>query len=1185
MMRWQWCVLFVAFSPGWARAADAPGYQQAIAPLLTKYCVGCHNSDDHEAGLVLESFATLSKGSENGSVVAAGKPDDSKLLLVLTGKAEPAMPPEGSAGPTPDEIAILRAWIEAGAPGPTSDNPSAAELVVPAIPLRAKPPQAIHSAAWSPDGKSIAAGGYRQIRLLSVDSRGLVRRLPAPSGNVTDLAFSADGKQLFAAGGEPGRYGEVVISDVETGAVVRTIRGHKDSLYALAVSPDGKTLATGSYDQLVQLWDVASGEHTGVLEGHSGAVFDLAFHPDGRLLASASADRTVKLWDVAARKRLDTFAQALQEQNTVAFSPDGRRVAAGGADNRIRVWEVSSSAEEGTNPIRYSKFAHQTPILKLAYSPNGKVLASVAEDRTLRLYDAAELNELRSLEVQPEWAPALTFSPDSKRLFAGRADGSFTIYEVASGEPARPAAPELVAIEPRGVERGTTSRRTLVGKNLLGATTIATGHESIVATIAPDGISEVGDRVTIDLTPAASTPRGPYDVTIVTPGGKSKAVRLYVDDIPQQEEVEPNAAHDEASIAALPISYWGTVASPGDDDYFRFEAAAGSTIVFELAAKSLGSKLNGVLTLLDATGAVVATNNDFDSEDPLLAHTFATSGVYAIRVSDLTLGGSPEHTYRLSLGPFAYVTSCFPLGVSANQESQVELVGYNLPSERRVRLPAKAEGEITVPIDAEKFRSHRPLNVVVSSLPESVESEPNDRPESANVVAAPVAVNGRIEASSGVATDVDLIRFSSKAGQTWIVETEAARRGSPIDTRLEILDAQGRPIERVLLQAVRDSAVNFRNINSQVPEVRVDNWEEMELNEYLYMGGEVCKIFRLPQGPDSGFQFYSLGGSRLDYFDTSATAHAVADACYIVVPHAPGTPLPGNGLPVFPIYYTNDDDGLRRLGRDSRVTFVAPADGEYLVRVSDVRAAGSERHAYRLLIREPRPDFQVSVSGTNPTVPAGGGRNISFNVERIDGFDDEIRIDVTDLPPGFSISTPVVVEAGHFSASAVLYAAADATKPAEHMGKAAKVTATAVIQGSPVTKEVGGLGEIRLAPQAKLSVRIEPAELTIAPGGRVTALLKAERNGYEGRITFNVQNLPHGVIVDNIGLNGVLIPEGQSEREVFLTARNWVPETTRPFFALTQEPGGEASPPAVIHVRRSAAVAQAESAQPTEQQQ
>ena len=81
--------------------------------------------------------------------------------------------------------------------------------------------------------------------------------------------------------------------------------------------------------------------------------------------------------------------------------------------------------------------------------------------------------------------------------------------------------------------------------------------------------------------------------------------------------------------------------------------------------------------------------------------------------------------------------------------------------------------------------------------------------------------------------------------------------------------------------------------------MRVENWQEMELNQLMYMQGEVCKIFRMPQGPDSGFQFYNSGGKRRDYFNTSPISHALEEPTYIVEPHPPGARLAQNGLPIF----------------------------------------------------------------------------------------------------------------------------------------------------------------------------------------------------------------------------------------------------------------------------------------------
>jgi hypothetical protein len=408
---------------------------------------------------------------------------------------------------------------------------------------------------------------------------------------------------------------------------------------------------------------------------------------------------------------------------------------------------------------------------------------------------------------------------------------------------------------------------------------------------------------------------------------------------------------------------------------------------------------------------------------------------------------------------------------------------------------------------------------------------------------------------------------------------------SPLDTKIEVLHADGSPVERLLLRAVRDSEVTFRGINSDTLDCRTTNWEEMELNQLLYIGGEVVKLYRMPRGPDSGFQFYPGIGKRQCYFDTSARAHALFEPCYIVAPYPPGSELPDNGLPVFPVYYENDDESRQTLGSDSRLTFTAPADGEYLVRVSDVRGYQGEDFRYELTVRRPQPDFSVKLGGVNPEVAAGSGKTITISVERIDNFDGPIRIDVEGLPPGFQTSAPVIVEAGQIEAKLVLSAQADAPAPTKENQATTKVTATAMVAGKEVTHDAGSLGTIKLADKPKLIVHLETIaepessdpsrtgrgprlrpEIAIVPGTTVTCRLRVERNGFDERIQFDVENLPHGVIVDNIGLNGVLIPEGQTERTIYLTAADWAQPARREFFAVTKEAGNQASLPAVLVV-------------------
>ncbi|MHC4877890.1 MAG: c-type cytochrome domain-containing protein [Planctomycetota bacterium] len=919
-----------------AESADGPDYSRDIAPLLQKHCAACHNADDREGGLSVESFADLQQGGERGPAIQPGEIASSRLLLLVTGKAEPIMPPEGNEPLSKAELASLTEWIKAGAKGPDGMETPRRTLIVPKLPAPTGLPKPISSVAVSPDGKMLAVARFAVVELRHADSLALIRRLEGFPGKVNAVEFSADGSRLIAASGISGLYGEASIWDIASGTEQKAIEGHRDTLYDATLSPNGRVLATTSYDRRIELWNPQTGEPLRTLTGHNGAIFDLAFSPDGTILASASADATIKLWHVATGTRLDTLGQPLKEQYAVRFSPDGRFVVGGGLDNRIRVWQVVSREKPQINPLQFARIAHEGAVIQLAFSPDGSRIVSIADDQTSKLWETAGFTEVTALPSQPDVTQALAMARDGKSFFVGRSDGTL-------------------------------------------------------------------ERVSVPETSVAAASDTPYPSTTATPAASTEWTTVT--------ESEPNNAPAQAATVALP------------------------------------AKLNGVIFTAAKDGAT----------------------------------------------------------------------------------------------------------------------------------------------ASGAEPDVDLYRFSAKAGQRWVFEVKAARDKSPLDSRLEVLDADGHSVPRVLLQAVRDSYITFRGINSQTRDCRVHNWEEMDLNQYLYMNGEVAKLWLWPRGPDSGFQFYPQRGNRVTFFDTTATSHPLQEPCYIVEPHAPGTNLTSNGLPVFTLYYENDDDSKRELGSDSRLHFTAPADGEYLLRVSDVRSFQGEDFKYEVTARPAQPDFTVRVEGGNPSVNAGSGKEFRVIANRKDGFDGEIRVDIDGLPPGFIASTPLLIEAGQDVAYGTLNAAPDAVAPTEENAKTSKLTATATINGEPVTHEAGSLGEIKLADTPKVLVSIgpdtlngpesdappfsadNPLELTIVPGETITARVHIQRNGdFKGRIGFEAisHNLPHGVIVDNIGLNGLLIVEGTTQRQFFLTAAPWVPEQTRLFFLRSKEEGGQTTWPILLHVKK-----------------
>jgi hypothetical protein len=435
------------------------------------------------------------------------------------------------------------------------------------------------------------------------------------------------------------------------------------------------------------------------------------------------------------------------------------------------------------------------------------------------------------------------------------------------------------------------------------------------------------------------------------------------------------------------------------------------------------------------------------------------------------------------------------------------------------------------------------------------------------------------------AGEVDTHKFTARAGQELTLAINAAQSNSPLDSRLEVLAADGKPIEQVVLQATRDSWFTFRGKDSDTSgDFRLHNWAEMELNEYLYANGEVVQLWLYPRGPDSGFNVYPGEGKRHTAFNTTALTHPVNEPAYIVNPLPPGSQPPPNGLPIFRLNYINDDDPYRRAGADSLLLFTAPKDGEYIARVNDTRGFGGTNYNYTLTIRERRPDFSVSLEGANPQISPGSGREIRFIARRSEGFNGPIQIDIANLPPGFTASSPIEIEANQIACVAAIYAAPDAKTPDTNTASQIKITARAKINGHEISHDILAFGQVKLGEKPKLTVEIlpgpdtsyvrhtpgQPLEFTIRPGQTITARVRATRHDFKDRIELGNEdsgrNLPHGVYVDNIGLNGLLIVEGQTEREFFITAAKIAKPTLRTFHLRAKADGNQASPYAILRV-------------------
>ncbi len=425
----------------------------------------------------------------------------------------------------------------------------------------------------------------------------------------------------------------------------------------------------------------------------------------------------------------------------------------------------------------------------------------------------------------------------------------------------------------------------------------------------------------------------------------------------------------------------------------------------------------------------------------------------------------------------------------------------------------------------------------------------------------------------------DWYSFRAKANEPWVIQIDARRSGSPMDSLIDILDEKGEPIVRTRLQALRESYFTFRGKDSSIADdFRLHRWEDMELNELLYASGEVVKLWHYPRGPDSGFKVYPGFGKRFTYFDTTATTHALNEPVWIVRELAENEPAIPNGLPVFPIYYSNDDDSNRIYGTDSQVTFTAKKDGRYLIRVRDTRGQSGDDYKYKLSIQRPNPRFEFRIEQKEISLRPNVGTEFSVVVDRFDGCDGDIVVNVEGVPEGIQVTKPLIIAAGQHRAIGSLQSPLDLTAfPKEF---SVQLTCQSQLNGQSI--EAGGRKELVVKINEKPTMPLKvvgmqqgpdsPAitELVIHPGQTISAKLVIERGENKGDIAFggddSGRNLPHGCYVDNIGLSGLLIPAGQSVREVFITAAPWVKEQSRPFHLRATVDGNPTTLPMQIRV-------------------
>ena len=318
---------------------------------------------------------------------------------------------------------------------------------------------------YSSNGSFLASSGLDgAVILWDPQRRREIGRIDGNMSNSWAIAYSPDGKKLFTGDS----FGVLRLRDAETGTSLTTFHlaasgtqrepflSFDDLLtperslgtLSAAYSPDGRTIATGSYTGLIRIWDASSGRVIGILDGTKQWIWTLAYSHDGKWLAAADYGGFVRVWDVASGRQVHAIPAHKGRPYAVAFSPDDRLLATGGDDNLVRLWDPATGRMVREVP------GHRGGIFSLAFSTDGRLLASGSSDTTIRVVDLSSGKEVAVLLGHQGNINSMALSPGGEHLFSSSRDLSVRIWDVARsaeiGQLRTPQWVDRIALSPDG---------------------------------------------------------------------------------------------------------------------------------------------------------------------------------------------------------------------------------------------------------------------------------------------------------------------------------------------------------------------------------------------------------------------------------------------------------------------------------------------------------------------------------------------------------------------------------------------------------------------------------------------------------------------------------------------------------------------------------------------------------------
>ena len=401
-------------------------FSREVLPLLRQSCTSCHSGPSPASGYSMDTYEKLLGGGRHGAAILPGKGAQSSFLRYCTGELKPKMPPGGALDKV--QLSVLRRWIDEGA---RVDSLTAATPTNPLTPARRGENKGgavapVTALALSPDGSTLAVGGYRVVRLLDPVTGALQKTLTGCADQVQSLAWEASGQRLAAAGGVPGESGEVTIFDLAKNSIQRKLTGHTDVVISVAWRSGTEEIATGSQDKTAALWNVGTGQRLRLLKDHADTVLAVAYSPSGEFLATASADRTAKLYRTKDGVRVAALNAHQDAIVRLAFSPDSKRLITGSADKTVRIWSVKDGPIENPDATQSEPEA----LTACAFSPDNQRLFWVSASRKIKVFAANGRDYQMEFADATDWVTSLAATADGKTLIAGTLDGKLLFWDL-----------------------------------------------------------------------------------------------------------------------------------------------------------------------------------------------------------------------------------------------------------------------------------------------------------------------------------------------------------------------------------------------------------------------------------------------------------------------------------------------------------------------------------------------------------------------------------------------------------------------------------------------------------------------------------------------------------------------------------------------------------------------------------